>query len=115
VSKPHFSCSVNEPCEYSILLVPDVSGEACGELVTSSSSYYNPSALDSIGWTQLEVSVYLHLLMRVFLLCLPMEPRLGPHKHPNLMGPISNLVTWYELGVAIGGTSSDVCDACTCF
>jgi hypothetical protein len=40
--------------------------------------------------------MYLHLLMRVFLLCLPMEPRLAPHGRPTLMGPIGNLVIWYN-------------------
>jgi hypothetical protein len=47
------------------------------------SSDYNPSALDSNGWTQSESSVLqslpvLYLMMTVFLLLLPMEPRLAP-------------------------------------
>jgi hypothetical protein len=33
-----------------------------------------------------------HLMMTVFLLLLPMEPRLAPLGRPTLTGPISNLV-----------------------
>jgi hypothetical protein len=40
----------------------------------------------------------------VFLLLLPMEPRLAPLGRPTLMGPIGNLVIWYIIWLCCNGS-----------
>jgi hypothetical protein len=41
----------------------------------------------------------IHLMMALFLLLLPMEPRLAPLGRPTLMGPIGTLVIWQSVSL----------------
>jgi hypothetical protein len=66
-----------------------------GDVLDTFFSDYGPSAFIWIPMVGLSLSHQyhdLHLMMTVFLLLLPMEPRLALLGRPALMGPNSNLV-----------------------
>ena len=51
----------------------------------------SPSALDSVGWTDSGITVFISYV-RVFFFNLPMEPRLAPFGCPTIIRSIGNLV-----------------------